>query len=146
MRLTEVEAYGGSDDPASHAYRGRTDRNASMFLGAGHLYVYRSYGLHMMANIVTGDEGHPGAVLLRAGDPIEGIDIMEQRRARSDHLCDGPGKLAQALGLTLQHDGLAIGADPIDVVTGHSPSGIASTPRIGISRGTQRPWRFIASA
>lgn len=145
VRLTEVEAYGGSDDPASHAYRGRTDRNASMFLGAGHVYVYRSYGIHMMVNIVTGDVGYPGAVLLRAGEPTEGVDIMEHRRRRSDRLCDGPGKLAQALGLTLDHDGLRLGSEAVYLTPESSVIGHAVTPRIGITRATDRHWRFVAN-
>ncbi|MEN8239012.1 MAG: DNA-3-methyladenine glycosylase [Actinomycetota bacterium] len=146
VRITEVEAYGGSDDPASHAFRGRTRRNGSMFLPAGHLYTYRSYGIHMMANIVTGGSGDPGAVLLRAGEPVEGLDVMERRRGRTDHICDGPGKLAQALGLTLEHDGMLIGSGLVHLSIRDAPPDVVATPRIGISRATRRPWRLVSGA
>jgi DNA-3-methyladenine glycosylase len=143
VRLTEVEAYGGADDPASHAYRGRTVRNRSMFLPAGHLYVYRSYGIHDLVNIVTGPEGEPGAVLLRAGDPIEGRAVMERRRRRRDHLTDGPGKLAQALGLTMNHDGIRLNDGPVAMTPRTTTLKILATPRIGITRAVERPWRFV---
>ncbi len=144
VRLTEVEAYGGSDDPASHAYGGPTARNASMFLAAGHLYVYRSYGIHELVNVVTGPEGVPGAVLLRAGIPLEGVDVMERRRGRRDHLTDGPGKLGRALGITLHHDGLALGEGPVTLHPPVETCEVNATPRIGITRATDRPWRFVA--
>lgn len=142
--LTEVEAYGGADDPASHAFRGPTKRNASMYLPAGHLYVYLSYGTHVMANVVTGRDGEGSAILLRGGEPIEGRSVMERRRHRTDHLTDGPGKLAQALGVQLGHDGTRLGPDAVSMAPGSSPREWRATPRIGISRATERPWRFIA--
>ncbi len=143
VRLTEVEAYMGRDDPASHAFRGRTTRNAPMFSAGGVIYVYFIYGMHHAVNIVTGGEGDPGAVLLRGGDPIEGIDVMVRRRGRTDHLTDGPGKLAQALGLTREHDGLALGAGVVDLAPGEPPEAWLATPRVGISRAAERPWRFV---
>lgn len=144
VRLTEVEAYGGSDDPASHAYRGRTGRNATMFLGAGHLYVYLSYGIHTPLNVVTGQVGEPGAVLLRAGEPIDGIPTMVARRGRTDHLADGPGKLATALGLGLGNDGDWLFDDVISLTPAEPPCHIEVTPRVGITRAVDRPWRFVA--
>ncbi len=144
VRLIEVEAYGGSDDPASHAYGGPTERNRSMFLAAGHLYVYLSYGIHQLVNIVTGPEGEPGAVLLRAGVPIDGLATMQQRRGRADHLTDGPGKLAQALGLTLDHDGLWLGEGSVSLSPPTNMPRINATARIGITKAVERRWRFVA--
>ncbi len=142
--ITEVEAYGGSDDPASHAYRGISDRNRSMFGPPGTLYVYRSYGVHWCANIAAGPEGTGRAVLLRAGLPLEGETIMQQRRGRSDHLTDGPGKLTKALGITSEHDGTSVLDGPVRLLEGTSEAaGIVVTPRVGISRAKDRPWRFV---
>jgi DNA-3-methyladenine glycosylase len=142
--LNEVEAYGGPDDPASHAFRGETPRNASMFLGAGTLYVYRSYGVHWCANVVTGRQGEGRAVLLRGGVPAEGHSIMETRRGRADHLTDGPGKLCQALAINGDHDGTTLIDGPIRLLPpiGAVSSTVVATPRIGISRATDRLWRF----
>ena len=95
--IVETEAYRGADDPASHAFRGRTSRNASMYGEPGTLYVYRSYGIHWCANIVIGSAGEASAVLVRCGVPVAGIERMQQRRERMDHLADGPGKLCAAL-------------------------------------------------
>jgi len=144
--LTEVEAYGGGDDPASHGHRGRTDRNASMFGPPGTLYVYRSYGIHWCPNVVTGPPGSASAVLLRGGIPTEGEAVMARRRGRRNHLADGPGKLAQALGITGEHDGLdLLGGGPVRLLEGGTPPGpITATPRVGISRATDRAWRFVA--
>jgi DNA-3-methyladenine glycosylase len=143
VKLTEVEAYAGSSDPASHAYNGETKRNRTMFLGRGHLYVYLSYGIHHLANVVVGKPGVPGAVLLRGGDPVEGIDVMRKRRGRDDDLTSGPGKLGEALGLTLAHDGVVIDDGPIALIPGTPSEHIRATPRIGISKAIERPWRFI---
>ncbi len=144
--LDEVEAYGGVDDPASHAYRGRTKRNESMFREPGTLYVYRSYGVHWCANVVTGPEGDPSAVLLRGGVPIVGVEAMEHRRGRTDHLTDGPGKLCSALGITGEHDGRSVIDGPIRLVVGALPFGatIDVEPRVGITKATERTWRFVA--
>ena len=141
--LTEVEAYGGADDPASHGFGGRTPRNASMFRAGGTLYVYRSYGMHWCLNAVTGGVGEPAAVLLRGGRPVVGEEHMRRRRGRTDHLCDGPGKLAQALGVTGDHDGTSLLDGEVRLV-GDPPPGrrIAAGPRVGISRAAERPWRF----
>ena len=144
IRLTEVEAYLGEEDPASHAFRGRTARTAPMFEAGGVIYVYRSYGIHDCVNVVTGTEGTAGAVLLRAGIPIDGIGAMEDRRGRDTHLTDGPGKLGQALGLTTHHSGLPIDDDMIRLRWGPPPDRLNATPRIGISRATDKLWRFVA--
>ena len=144
LLLTEVEAYGGSDDAASHAYRGPTERNQSMFGPPGTLYVYRSYGVHWCANVATGLEGTGRAVLLRGGVPLEGEGIMQQRRGRLDALADGPGKLAQALGIDGSHDGTSLIDGPVRLLPrlGDAPS-IVATPRVGIARAKERPWRFV---
>lgn len=143
VRITEVEAYGGADDAASHAHRGRTPRNASMFLDGGHVYVYRIHQV-VCLNVVTGPRGGPEAVLVRAGEPIEGVDLMRRRRGRGDHLTDGPGKLCQALGIGLVDDGGRLGGDGISLGPGRPPAGIVALPRVGISRELERPWRFRA--
>jgi DNA-3-methyladenine glycosylase len=144
--INEVEAYGGTEDSASHAYRGRTARNASMFREPGTLYVYRSYGVHWCANIVTGPEGEASAVLLRGGAPTVGVGAMERRRGRSDHLSDGPGKVCAALGITGDHDGTSVIDGPVRLIRGVPPEGttIDSGPRVGITTAINRPWRFVA--
>lgn len=141
--LTEVEAYGGADDPASHAFRGRTARTAAMFGPPGTLYVYRSYGIHWCMNAVTGPEGAGSAVLLRGGVPTRGIEHMERRRGRRDHLTDGPGKLAQALGVTGEHDGTSLYDGPVRIEGAPGAGRITAGPRVGISRAAARPWRFV---
>ncbi len=143
--ICEVEAYGGKDDPASHAWRGPTQRNRSMFGPAGTLYVYRSYGIHWCANVVTGDEGQPEAVLIRAGRVVKGRELVMQRRGRSDHLADGPGKLTQAMGITGCVDGTSLQDGPLRLHENPAREVelIRATPRIGITRGTQRRWRFV---
>lgn len=144
--ICEVEAYGGTEDSASHAYRGRTVRNGSMFREPGTLYVYRSYGVHWCANIVTGPEGEASAVLLRGGAPTVGVEVMERRRGRSDHLSDGPGKVCAALGITGDHDGTSVIDGPVRLIRGVLPEGAAidSGPRVGITTAVDRPWRFVA--
>ncbi len=144
LLLTEVEAYGGSDDAASHAYRGPTDRNRSMFGPPGTLYVYRSYGVHWCANVTIGPEGTGRAVLLRAGVPLEGEAVMQQRRGRRDHIADGPGKLAQAMGIDGSHDGSSLIDGPVLLLPrlGEAPS-IVATPRVGIAKARERAWRFV---
>jgi DNA-3-methyladenine glycosylase len=145
-RIVETEAY-MADDPASHSYRGRTGRNAVMFGPAGHLYVYRSYGIHWCANVVTGAEGEGQAVLIRAIEPVEGIDEMLRRRGRHP-LADGPGKLCQALGIDGAHDGvdLVVPGAAVRIVDEGSPPPADPVvgPRIGISRAIDRPWRWRA--
>lgn len=150
LRITEVEAYGGiGEDPASHAYRNRTPRNAPMFLKAGHLYVYRSYGMHWCCNIVTGEEGRASAVLLRAGVITHGLETARTRRptARRDRdLASGPGNLCAALGITERVNAIDLldPASPVRLLprlASTTPS-LASGPRIGISQEQQRPWRW----
>lgn len=141
--LTEVEAYGGGDDPASHAHRGPSRRNRSMFGPPGTLYVYRSYGIHWCMNVVVGPEGSPGAVLLRAGVPMAGVEFMAARRGRPDHLTDGPGKLAQALGVSGELDGSTVTGGPVLLGEVVSTGPIVAGPRVGIRRAATRPWRFV---
>lgn len=142
--ITEVEAY-SSDDPASHSYRGPTPRNESMFGPPGTLYVYRSYGIHWCMNVTTGPAGEASALLLRAGHPLNGREVMVARRGRATHLADGPGKLTQALGVTGDHDGIDVldPASPIQLSPGAALPWEA-TPRIGISRAVAVPWRWVA--
>jgi DNA-3-methyladenine glycosylase len=147
VMLTEVEAYAGEQDPASHAFRGRTARNGAMFGPPGTLYVYRSYGLHWCMNVVTGMMGLPHAVLLRGGVPVAGEDTMVRRRGRRDHIADGPGKLTQALGVAGDHDGTSVLDGPVRLLAGVVPEGtIVATPRIGITKAADRPWRFVLAA
>jgi len=143
--IGEVEAYAGDQDPASHAFRGPTPRNTAMFGPAGTLYVYRSYGLHWCMNVVTGPEGVGHAVLLRAGIPTVGRDTMTDRRGRLDHLADGPGKLAQALGVTGAHNGISLSDGEIRLLPGEGETlAVRATPRVGITKAVDRPWRFVA--
>ena len=148
VRLVEVEAYAGERDPGSHAWRGVTPRTRVMFGPPGHLYVYRSYGIHWCANVVCERDGVAGAVLLRAGAPLRGIDAMRAARGdvRDRDLCNGPGKLCQALGLDGSFDGADVtGADPrirlLDDGTSPNDDPVVST-RVGLSRGVDLPWRF----
>ena len=149
-RIVEVEAYCGADDPASHAFRGPTVRNASMFKGAGVLYVYFTYGMHWCANVVTGAQGDGWAVLLRALAPLTGLEIMRARRpaARSDRdLCSGPAKLCAALGIDRGFDGvdlLASGSAITLMDDGTPPPAQPGvTPRVGITQATDRLWRWF---
>jgi DNA-3-methyladenine glycosylase len=144
-RIVETEAYAGSDDPASHAFRGRTRRNAAMFGEPGTVYVYRSYGIHWCMNIVAGPRGLAHAVLLRAGEPVEGLETMIERRGREQDLLNGPGKLCQALGVEGAHDGSSAFTGPVRLRPGvpADQRGVAATPRIGISKAKARPWRFV---
>ncbi len=143
VELTEVEAYAGADDPASHAYTGGTRRNASMFGPAGTLYVYISYGVHWCMNIVVGEPGLPHAVLLRGGTPTEGLETIKERRGRSDHLTDGPGKLCQALAVTGALDRSSVVDGPLGLEWGRPRTNITSTPRIGLTRAADRLWRYV---
>lgn len=147
LRINEVEAYKGDDDPASHAYRGRTIRNGSMFEGPGTLYVYRSYGIHNCANTSAGPEGVGWGILIRGGAVIDGHGVVTRRRGRSNHLANGPGKLCQALGIDVTHNGLDLldPGSPIRLEPGDRPNVVMATPRIGISQAKERPWRFVAA-
>jgi DNA-3-methyladenine glycosylase len=141
--ITEVEAYGGAEDPASHGFPGRTARNANMFQVGGTLYVYRSYGVHWCMNAVTGPAGDASAVLLRGGRPLLGEEHMRRRRGRGDHLCDGPGRLSQALGVSGEQDGTSLLDGVVRVLGEPGESAVViAGPRVGISRAVDRPWRF----
>lgn len=146
VRLTEVEAYGGvGEDPGSHAFRRRTPRNSAMFGPPGRLYVYFTYGMHWCANIVTGAEGEAGAVLLRAGEVVEGIEVARARRPRSSDrdLARGPARLANALGIAGDLDGASIGGPVVALVAAPSPTPFVVGPRTGVSGdGALTPWRF----
>lgn len=143
-RIVEVEAY-REDDPASHTFRGRTERNAVMFGPPGHLYVYFTYGMHYCSNVVTGDAGHGAAVLLRAVTPLAGTDLMRRRRGGRAQLADGPAKLAQAFAIGPELNGAdlcrgdAIGLFDDGVPPPAEP---IAGPRVGISRAVDVPWRF----
>ncbi len=148
-RIVEVEAYAGAEDPGSHAYRGITRRNATMFGPPGHLYVYFTYGMHWCANAVCGEEGQGVAVLLRALAPLSGFGQMRaaRQKARRDRdLCSGPGKLCQAFAVTKEDDGADLVAGDRDLVitdAGLAPPVPASvTTRVGLSAGADLPWRW----
>ena len=152
-RIVEVEAYGGPDDPGSHAHRGPTPRSEIMFGPPGHLYVYFTYGMHWCANVVSDPEGTAGAVLIRALTPLAGIDRMRAARgptARRDRdLCSGPAKLTQALGIDGTHLGTDL-TDPRAAVTvladGVPPADDpVQTTRIGLRHGTELPWRWYVA-
>ncbi len=168
VRLTEVEAYGGpGEDPAAHTYRGKTPRNAVMFGPPGHLYVYFTYGMHFCANVVCMPEGHGSGVLMRAGEVVAGGNVARARRAGGKALADrdlarGPARLAVALGLLREHNGLdAIWEGSPQALNGHGsltglpagsvvllagrppePAAIRSGPRTGVSTARDTPWRF----
>jgi len=143
-RIVEVEAY-HQDDPASHSFRGPTPRNRVMFGPAGHLYVYRSYGIHWCANIVCGDVGTGAAVLLRALEPTHGLDTMRARRGLTDErlLCSGPGRLTQALGLTGADDGASLLDAPFELLPPDGPTTVQRTTRVGITQAVEQPWRYV---
>ncbi|AHH99806.1 hypothetical protein KALB_6447 [Kutzneria albida DSM 43870] len=149
VRLVEVEAYRGGDDPASHCYRGRTPRNDVMFGPPGFLYVYFVYGMHYCANIVCLTDGVPGAVLLRAGEVVTGVESARLRRraARSDvELAKGPAKLTTVLGLSRENNGVHLldPASPVRLFAGDPvpPEQIHAGPRVGVATAMDRPWRF----
>ncbi|MBA3374523.1 MAG: DNA-3-methyladenine glycosylase [Actinobacteria bacterium] len=141
--VVETEAY-APDDPASHSYRGRTSRNATMFGPPGHLYAYRSYGIHWCANVVCGDDGIGAAVLLRALEPVYGVAAMRDRRGLDDIalLCSGPGRLCQALGISGEHDGHPLDRLPLQLHPPDSLQQIVCGQRVGITRASERPWRY----
>lgn len=146
--IIEAEAYVGEDDPACHAARGRTPRNAVMYGPPGVSYVYLNYGLHHLINVVTEAEGVPAAVLIRALRPLEGRATMRRRRGVADErrLCNGPGNLTQALGITLRHNGLDLATSAVRIEDHGIPvQGISYSPRVGIRVGTDRLWRAQTS-
>jgi DNA-3-methyladenine glycosylase len=156
VRLIEVEAYRGTSDPGSHGFRGPTPRSRTMFGPPGRLYVYFSYGVHWCMNAVCGRDGTAEAVLLRAGEPLIGLDVMRVRRkgvADDRLLAAGPGRLTQALGIAKTHDGASLlrgsalwcGED--ERTAGYRGAGVAATRRIGLApgRGDDLPWRFVVA-
>ncbi len=150
-RIVEVEAYlGDGSDPASHAHRGQTKRNAAMFGPPGRFYVYRSMGIHHCVNVVCEPPGAAAAVLLRAVEPLEGLAAMRRARGgRPDReLSNGPGKLCQAFGIDLRHDATSALAPPLHLVPAPASVAVAvlAGPRIGISRATDLPYRFFLDA
>jgi DNA-3-methyladenine glycosylase len=151
LRVTEVEAYLGSADPGSHAFRGPTARNGSMFGPPGHLYTYFTYGMHVCANVVCSPEGTASGVLLRAGEIVDGVDIARARRTTSKtdaDLASGPARLTVALGIALDDDGTDLGGETISLHLATAPSAYSSGPRTGVSGaggGLEFPWRFWIS-
>ena len=148
-RIVEVEAYCGAEDPAAHTYRGPTRRNATMFGEAGHMYVYFTYGMHWCANAVCGRVGEGVGVLIRALEPLEGIERMRASRPRAKRdteLCSGPARLAQALSITGANDGadLVVGDQGFKILDDGipSPDTPMASPRIGISKAVELPWRW----
>ncbi|MEF9926695.1 MAG: DNA-3-methyladenine glycosylase [Massilia sp.] len=142
-RIVETEAY-DRDDAASHALAGETERNASMFGPPAHAYVYRSYGIHWCLNFVCREAGHGAGVLIRALEPVAGLDTMRARRDALEEraLCSGPGKLCQALGVTRAHDGMALAGASFALLPAAPGLVVVEGIRIGISKAVDVPWRF----
>ena len=144
VRITEVEAYDGADDPGSHAYRGQTRRNAVMFGPPGHLYCYFTYGMHVCCNVVCGSAGVPSAVLVRAGEVVAGLDVARSRRpgATDRDLARGPARLCRALDIQLSDDGTDLVAGPVTLTLGDEVDAVSTGPRVGLRAAPERPWRF----
>lgn len=148
LRLTEVEAYAGSADSASHAFRGERPRNRVMFGPGGHAYVYFTYGMHFCMNLVCGPVGEASAVLLRAGEIVDGLDVATKRRAGATarDLARGPARLTKALGIGREHDGVDV-CTAGSVLTMHAGApvpadSVRTGPRVGVSTAAEVPWRF----
>jgi DNA-3-methyladenine glycosylase len=147
--IVETESY-ERDDPACHAYVGRTARNEVLFGPPGRAYVYLSYGIHSLLNAVAEPDGEAAAVLIRALEPTVGVEAMRQRRGRQrdEELCSGPGKVTEALGVGLSDNGASLSAPPFSVLSPEGAwraAGVTAGPRIGISKATENPWRFCAT-
>jgi DNA-3-methyladenine glycosylase len=147
--IVETESY-HAEDPACHAFNGRTPRNEVLFGPPGHAYVYFSYGIHSLLNFVAEPEGDAAAVLIRALEPTRGLELMRRRRGleRAEDLCSGPGKLTQALGIGLELNGASLESGPIRVLGREGRwrrARIVTAPRIGISKAQELPWRFCAA-
>ncbi len=142
-RIVETEAY-DHEDPASHSFSGPTLRNAVMFGPPGRAYVYRSYGIHWCLNFVCGEKGHGAGVLIRAVEPLYGLDVMRERRGLDEAklLSSGPGRLGQALGITHALNGMRLDRAPFKVLAATQPQEIIAGPRIGITKAMAVPWRF----
>jgi DNA-3-methyladenine glycosylase len=142
-KVVEVEAY-DHEDPASHGFRGRTERNRSMFGPPGLAYVYRSYGIHWCLNLVCEDEGVASAVLVRAVEPTHGLERMRARRGVEDPrlLCSGPGRLCQALGVSGGHDGMPVDRLPFELYRAAGGVELVTGPRVGITAAADLPWRY----
>ncbi|MBX9827516.1 MAG: DNA-3-methyladenine glycosylase [Xanthobacteraceae bacterium] len=142
-RIVEVEAYHHTD-PAAHSFNGQTPRNAVMFGPPGYAYVYRSYGIHWCLNFVCEPAGSASAVLIRAVEPVEGLAKMRRRRGLSDErlLCSGPGRLAEAMSVTMAHNGLALDKLPFELYARDAEPEIATGIRIGITKAADLPWRY----
>ena len=145
--IVEVEAY-HMDDPASHSYRGLTPRTAPMFAAAGTIYVYFTYGMHFCLNLVTGPEGQGQAILIRALEPVDGINLMQQRRGTTSihNLTNGPAKLTQAMGINRDLTGKRLNEASLSLASGLKQGHITQTTRIGISKAVDQPWRFYLTA
>lgn len=146
VRITEVEAYDGPNDPGSHAFRGSTPRSAVMFGPPGRLYVYFTYGMHHCANVVCGPDGTASAVLLRAGEVVEGVDVARERRGTTvdRELARGPARLCSAMGIRLIDNRTDLTAGPITLELGDpaGPGAVSTGPRVGLREAADRPWRF----
>jgi DNA-3-methyladenine glycosylase len=142
--IVEAEAY-DPVDPASHAFRGRTARNAAMFGPPGRAYVYRAYGIHWCLNLVCEEEGTAAAVLIRALEPTYGIERMRERRGTENTrlLAAGPGRLCEALGVTREHDGLPLDRPPFELRPRVGEPVVVAGPRVGITRAAEVPWRYV---
>jgi DNA-3-methyladenine glycosylase len=142
-RIVETEAY-DREDPASHSHSGPTPRNQAMFGPPGRAYVYRSYGIHWCLNFVCREEGHGAGVLIRAIEPLQGLDVMRERRGLQEVklLCSGPGKLGQALGIVHGFNGHRLDREPFEVLAAEGEQEVVIGPRIGISKAADVPWRF----
>ena len=147
VRITEVEAYAGPDDPGSHAYRGVTARNSVMFGPPGHLYVYFTYGMHYCCNVVVGPVGTPSAVLVRAGEVVDGLEVARQRRpgAADRDLARGPARLCRALAIGRDQNEADLASGPVTLSLSArrvASAAISTGPRVGLRLAADRSWRF----